>query len=417
MNILDTWFDRYVMAAPAPSQSGDTFQSMQKVRDLIATLGSVNDPLGSRYGVTKRIVSACVIRRRGVARITDKKWDSFEWETEHLVHRLIQNPHPQFSAQVFWTLIFRGLVERGCSAAVIRRRQLPIENGSTEWRPYRLLPVESFTVIKQMSEVGTYDIPENVYRVKLYRRSDDIEVRERDMLTFWDYDYDGWESSGPSYQAAGKSIATLEQSLAKHMLANTANGTGVDHALETIPQIFGSPAFGESVRGDSDISDFQKKLELRGFTGPESAGKIPRLPYDAKLTKLSRTARDAQQAELRKWALEASKALWVSLNREEFNQLTVGPYLRLVSDEMTRKLLSVRERMDEYCIKFDNTGLGDLSPLELATYLEVLVAKAPTLSPNDARGILGRPPKEGADNLNSPTGASPSTTGEENGNE
>ena len=156
----------------------------------------------------------------------------------------------------------------------------------------------------------------------------------------------------------------------------------------------------------------QGQEALKALTGALSPsannnGKIRFLPFDLKLEALSISADDAQMIETRGFNVSDIARYFnipVSLLTEnnqnaeaimlQFLTQCITPYMVLIEDELNRKLIS---DPDLY-FDFDERTLIRTDMKSTAVYIKTLT-DAGIMTANEARELLGLPPKEGADDL------------------
>ena len=156
----------------------------------------------------------------------------------------------------------------------------------------------------------------------------------------------------------------------------------------------------------------QGQEALKALTGAlqpsaNSGGRIRFLPFDLKLEALSISAEDAQMIETRGFNVEDIARYFnvpVSLLTEnnqnaeavmlQFLTQCLTPFIVLIEDELNRKLIT---DPDLY-FDFDERTLIRTDMKSMAVYIKTLT-DAGIMTANEARELLGLPPKEGADDL------------------
>ena len=156
----------------------------------------------------------------------------------------------------------------------------------------------------------------------------------------------------------------------------------------------------------------QGEQALKALTGALSPslggqGKIRFLPFDLALEALSISADDAQMLETRQFNVQDIARYFnvpVSLLTEnnqnaeavmlQFLTQCLTPYMVLIEDELNRKLIT---DPDLY-FDFDERTLIRTDMKSTSDYIKTLT-DAGIMSANEARELLGLPPKEGADDL------------------
>ncbi|PTE15987.1 phage portal protein [Pseudogemmobacter blasticus] len=108
---------------------------------------------------------------------------------------------------------------------------------------------------------------------------------------------------------------------------------------------------------------------------------------------------------------DLERATWSNSEQKgrEFLSYTLEPWLRALEGALRRALFSDDER-PSYLIRFDRDDLTRADLATRATVINSLIASK-TINPNEGRGWLGMPPRDGGDSFENPnitSGAAPS---------
>lgn len=138
------------------------------------------------------------------------------------------------------------------------------------------------------------------------------------------------------------------------------------------------------------------------------------IPADVSYQQLSSSAKDAEQLESRafnvqeisRWA-SISPVMLGDYSHSHYNTLseadrefvlhTLAPYIKMMEEEMQRKLIMPSKQKVEF-IDLDENSIISLDKEKQSNYLTKYVERG-IMTPNEVRKILGLPPIEGADNL------------------
>lgn len=340
---------------------------------------------------------------------------------------LLRFPSRMVDPIQFWLIMFRALAASGNSYCWIRRHFMtkqPIELvpaacERAEWVGSRASPYQRYT-LRLMGAEGTAGFVFN-------RR---IVANSNDVLTFHGPGYNGLWSPSPVQYAAENTLRAMSQVVERHRTLLVEGGE-LDKVLTVDP--------------NATVSDEQfikARAELaESFDEMRKAGKIPILPPGITLERIQvLSASDMQLIELLKWGVEDVARVWglspVRLGHyhegmrsstfehqaTDFERYTLSAKAIASDSQMTRKLLSVDDVMNDLQVKSntDDVALGSLS--ERADIADKMVSKGGQWTVNEGRDLTGKPPRKDGDRLYQPKGAPrqdppPSGSGDDPDNE
>ncbi|TNH41287.1 phage portal protein [Paracoccus haeundaensis] len=151
--------------------------------------------------------------------------------------------------------------------------------------------------------------------------------------------------------------------------------------------------------------------------GEDTGGQTAILYDGATFVPLSFNSTDSQFLENRRFQIEEiarafnipapmigdlSRATWSNSEQKgrEFLSYTLEPWLRALEGAMNRALFSEEER-GRYVVRFDRDDLTRADLSTRATVINSLISSQ-TLNPNEGRGWLGLPPRDGGDKFLNP---------------
>jgi len=339
-------------------------------------------------------------------------------EIGHDLDGLLEDPWPDGNAMDFWLYVYRTVLVRGNHYSIVRRSSLQgarvlsltpaleggVSFGSDRRIRYTLTPVfEPYTPVSPRLQA---EFPSG-----------------RVVAAHW-YGY-GENGVPVSPAPLRRAMASALQAGITRLLRNAER-----RAWETGPYWgFIAQALDQMRSGqklEATLAEMRRQLKT-----VQDEMKVPVLPPG--VTPMSIPAfsiGDLNVVELLRWTVEdICRVYGVSPSRlgqmsgggagvrtqalqdqlTDFEATACRPVARMVDAALTRTLLTPAERMEGMSVMTETWPIGLGSMEDRANIADQLVARAPIMTPNEARRrLFGMPPVEGGDGLRESKGAPPS---------
>ncbi len=353
--------------------------------------------------ITHHTVFSCInVIAEGVAmlplNIYRERGPTRQLATDHpLYELLLTSPCPHMTAFAYWKLAFFEKLHYG------NHFSLKVFDGAG--RLAELVPIENGQV-----QPFWYQDPVDGMKRRAYR----VSTPDGTQATFLEDEIFHIQNlpilRGPNYGLMGASVwqhyqaETMGGALATNQFAakSFANGAGLSGMISVEASL------------QSDQARELRELVREAYAGSDNAGKIGVFGNDAKFTPMSMDAQKSQLLESRKFdrsviagILRVTAHLINDLERGTFSNVEhldlshykhcLLPHLTDLCQTAAKDLLTPEERRTLY-VEPDPTVLLMGDQKTLGEVLEKAVNNG-RMTPNEARAIENRPPKEGGDEL------------------
>lgn len=322
---------------------------------------------------------------------------------DEITYLLTTRPNPYMTPTTFWGSV--ELNRNQCGNAYVLLHRVPVKAGRYDIgetiKDMWIMPSQNVTIL--IDNVGIFGGLGKLY----YQYSDSYSGKQYvysadDVMHFKTF----WTKDG----IAGKPVVeilrnTIDGALESQNFMNNLYKNGLTSSM--VMQYVGDLS-------DENIRKLQEKY-AKYLCGSANAGKITPVPIGLKLEPIKSTLVDAQFFELKKYsALQIAGAFGIKPNQinnyekssysnSEMQQLSflVDTMLYIIKhyeEEINHKVLGKEKTMEGYLYKFNEKAILRTDSKTQMENLTKAVNNA-VYTPNEARGFLDMPTKEGGDIL------------------
>jgi len=333
-------------------------------------------------------------------------------EVPHPVSDLLMQPWSQGDAWTGWQFPLRSLLMTGNGYFIVRRGR----NGA----PVDLTPaLEGGAAYDARGRVVYTLTPLN----QTGASAATVEVTGRDAVAMHWHGHDGLTSPSPLRSAVAMSLS-LNAEGARFLLNRLRRSQETGPAFAVSGQVLGAVA-GHMTQFEEALATTSQK-----YSATRTDNRIPLLPVGTTGHVVPAfDAEDFKAIELLRWTLEdVARAYNISPSRlgqmsgggagvrtqalqdqlTDFEAMAIRPVAHMADAACTLALLTPEEIMAGLSVRTETWPIGLGSMEDRANIADQLVARAPILTPNEARGrLFGLPPVEGGDELRESKGAAP----------
>lgn len=340
-----------------------------------------------------------------------------ELPTTNRLNMLLRFPNRTIDPHQFWMMFYRPYFARGNSYTYIRRdfqRQaielVPATCIDSEFRESRHAPY-----VRYRLELLGADLRGGLTAKR------QVVTTSRDVIALHGIGFDGLQSPSPIQYAALNAIETMRR-ISRHEreVIKDGSNTGTVMTMDADAINLSNPKAWENII----------KMIKTGMDKAKHEKKIPMLPPGVKLEKFDSISNvDLQLVELLRWGVEDIARVWrispvrlghfhegmrvagMEAQFTDFALFTLAEHVHAAAEQLTRKLLSAAQIVDnhEIMIPTDSLKRGSLS--ERSKVAKEMVSDGGVWTINEGRELTGKPPREDGDRLLQPKGAPAQNTG------
>ena len=317
---------------------------------------------------------------------------------ERLADLLTHEPSDIMNADLFWRHMWDQVNSQGNAYALIHRNR--------RGEVVRLEPV-----VRRYQRFQPYTDPfqpieEPRYHFQEYRSRD---FQGDDVLALHGPKYNARADRSPSlFDVAAVHLGYLHVATTKmtSQLQDITTYIGIEEpdpeGWAKVAKAAGAAIATAKKRGDSEVAILNGRVyfrQMRDGGGTES--QVQKLRWEAEeVARIWGIPPRALPLLSEGMRTEASLIGQMS----DLAQMSLAPRAKMISEEVCRKMLSHRDQKLGYRVKLDlgSELRGTLN--ERAEAAATLVARAGAWTPNEARALTGKPPREDGDTLLQPTG-------------
>lgn len=338
-------------------------------------------------------------------------------EIEHDVNALLADPWPQVAGIVFWQVYIRALLVNGNTYAIVRRDRRNV-------RPITMVPATEGGVTYDSNGNLVYTLtPINQPYTPTPR---DLMIRlpsNRVAVANW-YGFDGLTSPPPLRGAMAVALQYRIQQIVQQQAARAfESGPFFGFMAQALEQMRSGAKLDKALAETrEELDKLQKNMRIPVLPPGMTPMAVPAFSMgdlnaiDALRWTVEDICRVYGVAPARLGQLSGggagvrTQALQDQLT--DFEATAIRPVAAMIDGGLTRALLTPEERFDGLAVKTETWPIGLGSMEDRANIADQLVARAPIMTPNEARNqLFGMPPIEGGDDLRESKGAAPTNDG------
>jgi len=377
----------------------------------------MREPTASGWGAgtqLRGVASACVNLITGqLTPCTRRVVDADGMAIGHPLDDLLAQPCAQMSGWLGWHYVIRALLAQGNGYFIVRRGRGGV--------PVEMTPALEGGVAYDSSGHVSYTLtPFNATG----RFGASRTLAARDVVAAHWYGHDGLTAPSPIRHAAAAAIGVNHRAMDFVVEA-------LLKARETGPAMF-TPA---QVVDKISLAQIEQALGEAAdrYRNARAERRIPILPAAMQPTNVAAFATtDTLILELLRWSVEDVARIWgvaparlgqmsgggagvrtqgLQDQLTDFEATAVRPVARMLDGACTHALLTPGEQMSGLRVQTETWPIGLGSMEDRANISDQLVARAPIMTPNEARRrFFGLPPVDGGDELRESKGAAATST-------